>query len=101
VRRSQESNESCSTSSGGEAPVSPPARKSSRSTKIAGNGLVSAGRLSSSHKSQDSGFSDSGGSQNGEGSPHTLPTKNEKKSAIKVRDMRSQVNQVTKNTQKK
>ena len=55
-------------------------------------GLVSAGRLSSSHKSQDSGFSDSGGSQNGEGSPHALTTNTEKKSAIKVRDMRSQVN---------
>lgn len=76
VRRSQESNESSSSSSGGEAPVTPPARKTVRSAK---NGSAFG---KSSHKNHDSGFSDSGGSQNGEEG---------KKCAIKVRDMRSQV----------
>ena len=58
VRRSQESNDGSSSSSGNEAPsATPPARKTVRSAKNGG---------SVSHKNNDSGFSDSGGSQNGD-----------------------------------
>lgn len=86
VRRSQESNES-SSSSGGEAPITPPARKSARGAKSNNNsvsGAIITRPMSSSHKSHDSGFSDSGGSQNGEDGKKG-------KCAIKVRDVRSQV----------
>jgi hypothetical protein len=77
VRRSQESNESSSSGSGNEASVTPPVRKTVRTTKTVGSAV--------SHKNNDSGFSDSGGSQNGDDS---------KKCAIKVR---SQVVHETRN----
>lgn len=70
VRRSQESNDGSSSSSGNEASsVTPPVRKTVRSAKNGG---------SISHRNNDSGFSDSGGSQNGDGNEN-------KKCAIKVR----------------